>query len=1046
MASDASIPDRDRLPVPERRTQSFRPAVGLAFLAGMAIIVIMGWFSYRTTNRLIENSFWTRHAEEVRASVSELQSRLEKAESLQGRYLVTGDAVFLKEFRSEIQKSRELHQKLLQLTSDNAVQQGRLRDLGQLMEAKIGHMNATVEQRSREGLSPDVQKRVGTEGKRMMDAIQARIVEISTAEATLLADRSDRLRHSAENSVRSILFGGFVALLFLGAAGLVLQRDIHKRLLVERRLQHTTALQRAVLNSANYAIISTSTAGTIISFNSAAEQMFGYHASEVVGRLTPEILHDSFELERHSDQVSRFFGQSIAPGFPSLVARARLGTVDESEFTYARRDGSHFSGLLSTSAMHDEEGTITGYVFIISDITRRKEAEKARTVIERRYRALLQNSSDMVAVMDAAGRLQYISPAVERLLNFQVEELVGREIFELIHPADIDSARQTFYDLAGRSGDTVRQEIRLRCADGQSVTTEIVARNLLSDEVLHGIVLNVRDLTERTRSRSQLQVQNAVARVLAEADTLDQSIPEILQALCNNLDWELSEFWGADNNEPVLVFNYAWSLPGLDLKAFLDISQHIRIHRGEGLAGRVWERGTAIHVLDVSHEENFVRRTEITNLSLKTAVGFPIRSREGVIGVFTLFSLRSRDVDEYLLGMLNTVGAQIGQFIARKRAEKEIADNEDRYHYLFENSADMILTFAPDGAILHSNGAWMHTLGYARDEMQKKNLLDLVDPEQRDQCQSLIDKALASGSLDKVDLVFRARDGHTVAIEGTINCRYANNSDSKVEYCNAIFQDVTKRREVDRMKNEFISVVSHELRTPLTSIRGSLGLLAGGALRKDPEKGDRMLDIALKNTERLVRLINDILDLEKIESGKVALDVQPIDAADLLNQASATMHALADTNHVQLDTVAVRGTLHADRDRMLQTLTNLLSNAIKFSGAGSTITLASQRRGSGLLIRVRDQGRGIPAGKLQSIFERFQQVDASDSRDKGGTGLGLAICRTIVQQHGGSIWVESTEGKGSEFFVFLPRFHEEIAPQPAGALTPDSAPGSVLPS
>ncbi|ABF42504.1 multi-sensor signal transduction histidine kinase [Candidatus Koribacter versatilis Ellin345] len=1026
--------DRQPSPGMERRARSFRPAVAFAFLAGMAIILIVGWLSYRTTTTLIEDSSWTSHTQDVITNLDQLQSTLEHAESSQGRYLITGDETFLKNYELDVRTTRELSRNLLQLTSDNATQQLRLKDLQGLIEQKIDHMNLTLVLRRNNGLTEDVQRRVATEGKRRMDEIQTKVSEGVALETRLLSVRIEAQRRSAGKSLRSILTGGLLAMLFLAAAGLVLQRDIQKRFAVERQLQRTTALQRAVLNSANYAIISTDTSGTIISFNSAAEQMLGYHASEVVGRLAPEKLHDPTELEQHAEQMSRFFGQSISAGFESLIAKARLGTIDESEWTYVRRDGSRFFGLLSTSAMHDENGAITGYVFIVSDVTRRKDAEKAKSQIERRYRALLQNSSDMVAVIDAAGHLQYISPAVERLLEFEVQELVGREIFDIIHPADVETARTSFYSIALTPGYSAPQELRLRRADGEYLTTEIVANNLLTDEVLHGIVLNARDITERSRARAQLEVQNAVARVLAEAENLDQSIPEILQALCNNLDWELSEFWGVDPEQDSMTFNFAWSLPGIDLSEFLDISQHTRIQRGEGLAGRVWEKATAIQVPDITQEENFVRKIEVEALSLKTAVGFPIRSREGVIGVFTLFSMRHRHVDNHLLSMLNTVGAQIGQFIARKRAEQEITQNEDRYHYLFENSADLILTFGTDGTILHPNSTWMSTLGYSREELLKKPLFDLIGPEDRERCKAIIGMIVRSGSTDKVELTFRSQDGRKIVVEGTISCRYGITG---VEYCSAIFQDVTKRREVDRMKNEFISVVSHELRTPLTSIRGSLGLLAGGALRKDPEKADRMLDIALKNTERLVRLINDILDIEKIESGNIALNVQPLDAADLISQASATMHAMADANKVRLETHSTRGILYADRDRMLQTLTNLLSNAIKFSKPDNTVTISSQRRGGGLLIRVRDQGRGIPSNKLQTIFERFQQVDASDSRDKGGTGLGLAICRSIVQQHGGSIWVDSIDGKGSEFFILLPRFQEEDA----SIVQADASPG-----
>jgi PAS domain S-box-containing protein len=1024
MPSDLPEPEPNRPPTAERRPRSFRPATAIAFLAGMAIIVFMGVLSYRTTSALIENSSWISHTQEVIGNLDELQYRLERAESAQGRYVVTGNDRFLTSYKADVAGSRETEERLLRLTSDNAAQQNRLRDLRTLVESKIEHMDSTISQRRSSGLTQELDERLATEGKVRMDRIQDKVAELTQAETQLLATRADNQRRSAENSLRSILAGGVLAILFLGMAGFVLQKDIRKRQLVERRLQRTTALQRAVLNSATYAIISTDADGTIVSFNSAAEHMFGYHSSEVVGRLTPAALHDPAEMDRHAEQLSRFFGQSIAPGFDSLVAKAKLGTTDENEWIYTRRDGSRLSGLLSTSAMHDDDGTIGGYVFIVSDITRRKEAERAKSHIERRYRALLQNSSDIVAIIDPAGRLQYLSPAVERLLGFEVQELVGRDIFDLIDPADVEAARLAFSSIAAHPGYSPPQELRLRKATGESVTTEIVANNLLSDEVLHGIVLNARDISERSRARSQLEVQNAVARVLAEAIDLDRSIPEILQALCNNLDWELSEFWGVAPEQDALIFNYAWSLPGFDLRAFLDISQHTRILPGEGLAGRVWQKATAISVAEISHEENFVRKTEVEALSLKTAVGFPIQSREAVIGVFTLFSLRNRHVDDDLLSMLNTVGAQIGQFISRKRAEQQISENEDRYRYLFENSADLILTFVPDGTILHLNAAWLSFLGSTREEILKTGLFDLVAPDDRDLCKASIEKAVAAGSLDKVEWSFLSRDGRAMIAEGSINCRYVT---GVVEYCNAIFQDVTKRREVDRMKNEFISVVSHELRTPLTSIRGSLGLLAGGALRKDPDKADRMLDIALKNTERLVRLINDILDIERIESGTIALDIQPVEASELITLATATMHSMAEANHVRLETQAVRGTVFADRDRMLQTLTNLLSNAIKFSKPESTITVLSERRGAGLLIRVRDQGRGIPAHKLQSIFERFQQVDASDSRDKGGTGLGLAICRSIVQQHGGAIWVDSTEGKGSEFFVLLPRFQPDAS-------------------
>jgi CheY-like chemotaxis protein/anti-sigma regulatory factor (Ser/Thr protein kinase) len=235
------------------------------------------------------------------------------------------------------------------------------------------------------------------------------------------------------------------------------------------------------------------------------------------------------------------------------------------------------------------------------------------------------------------------------------------------------------------------------------------------------------------------------------------------------------------------------------------------------------------------------------------------------------------------------------------------------------------------------------------------------------------------------------------------------------------FRDISERRAVQRLKDEFVSLVSHELRTPLTSIRGALGLLAGGLLTAAPEKGERMLQIAVNNTDRLVRLINDILDLERIDSGKVTLVKSRCQPAVLLQESAELIRPMAEKAGIRIAIgAAADATVWADSDRIGQTLTNLLSNAIKFSPSGTTIRLTAECSGDTFVFRVADQGRGIPPEKLETIFERFQQVDASDARQKGGSGLGLTICRSIVEEHGGRLQVESVAGRGSVFSFSLP--------------------------
>jgi two-component system sensor histidine kinase VicK len=237
----------------------------------------------------------------------------------------------------------------------------------------------------------------------------------------------------------------------------------------------------------------------------------------------------------------------------------------------------------------------------------------------------------------------------------------------------------------------------------------------------------------------------------------------------------------------------------------------------------------------------------------------------------------------------------------------------------------------------------------------------------------------------------------------------------------ALTSDISDRKAIERMKDEFIAVVSHELRTPLTSLHSALKILATGRLGSLSKDGKQMLEIADDNTERLVRLVNNVLDLQRIESGDVKMEKQVCNVSALMIQATESMQPMAQQQGIILVVEPIDIEILVDSDYIVQALTNLLSNAIKFSSTDGTVWLTAERQShTEILFSVRDQGQGIPSDKLESIFERFQQVDSSDSRRKGGTGLGLTICRKIIEQHEGKIWAESTLGEGSTFSFTLP--------------------------
>jgi PAS domain S-box-containing protein len=229
-------------------------------------------------------------------------------------------------------------------------------------------------------------------------------------------------------------------------------------------------------------------------------------------------------------------------------------------------------------------------------------------------------------------------------------------------------------------------------------------------------------------------------------------------------------------------------------------------------------------------------------------------------------------------------------------------------------------------------------------------------------------------------------------------------------------QTVKRLTEVEQLKQEFLSTVSHELRTPLTSIRGSLGLLTSGAVGALSDEVVEVVAIAERNAVRLIALINDILDLERLETGRIELQFGPVAAESVVRRALESVGAFAREHGVTIDAPEVSSTIWADADRIVQVLVNLLSNAAKFSPPGSVVTIGVAPAAHWVEFRVADRGRGVPAASRSAIFERFQQVETSDARDKGGTGLGLAICKSIVEQHGGTIGVESEEGAGSTFW------------------------------
>jgi PAS domain S-box-containing protein len=436
------------------------------------------------------------------------------------------------------------------------------------------------------------------------------------------------------------------------------------------------------------------------------------------------------------------------------------------------------------------------------------------------------------------------------------------------------------------------------------------------------------------------------------------------------------------------------------------------------------------HFAVAIHQQGLYQRVNSLNASLKR----DIQKRKQVEVKLSALNTqleqrvieRTTQLQKTNLELLRQIDQRELEIQERQRAEASLARLSYQNQLILNSAGDGIygldshgkITFVNPAAarmlgddIDHLIGQWMHV---AFSHARTNEILYLLS-------ESPIYATLRNGTIQhQTGEFFQRKDGTSFPVEYVSSPIQEHD---RIIGAVVIFKDITERQQIEQMKDEFVSIVSHELRTPLTSIRSTLGLLSSGWLESRPEKSQRMLEIAFSNTNRLVRLISDILDIERIKFGKVMMEKQRCNATSLMVQSTDAMRAMAEKAGVSLSIHAISAELWVDPDRIIQTVTNLLNNAIKFSSSGATVTLTAEINSvnsSEILFCIQDEGIGIPEDKLDIIFDRFQQVDASNSRTQGGTGLGLTICREIIQQHGGRIWAESHLGVGSRFYFSLP--------------------------
>lgn len=522
--------------------------------------------------------------------------------------------------------------------------------------------------------------------------------------------------------------------------------------------------------------------------------------------------------------------------------------------------------------------------------------------------------------------------------------------------------------------------------NAQKVKYLIVAGGLLSLGILFWAALMIfRTQAKRLRVQARLADSEALARAVTES--MADGVVTVTQAgLVVNANTAARQLFG-------------YTLPELQ-------GQHVALLLPERyqMAFRAFFDSLALRPAGFRESD-----TEVMGQH-RDGKEFPVRASFGDVNVGgqRLFTAIIRDVTE------------------SKQIADALRDSEAQMRQLTDNVPALIAYVDRDRRFRFHNKAYEEVFGLPRAKIQGKTMLEVMGAALYGEVREKVDEVLA-GYAVRYEREHTTPSGERREYVMSYLPRYGEEDDEdRIVGFFSLGTDISELKRIDRMKSEFVSTVSHELRTPLTSIRGSLGLITGGVAGVLPEKARSLVEIAKNNCERLIRLINDILDSEKIESGKMQFDLRPMEVLPLLEQALADNQGFAAQHKVKLVLQAPRQALrvNVDSDRLLQVMTNLLSNAIKFSPADGTVRVLLGRHAGRVRVEVSDDGPGIPEEFRARIFQKFSQADSSDTRQKGGTGLGLNIVKAMVERMEGSIAFASRLNVGTTFYFELPEWRE----------------------